>query len=264
MSDLPLWEHLSTGEVPDFVSRDPVVVVSLAAVEQHGPHLPLSTDVDIGRGILAAAFRTLPEELPARVLPLLEVGSSGEHRGFPGTLSLDPSVLEAVIHSLGVSLAGAGVRRLLLFNSHGGNRHVVDGAALRLREALGLLVVKAHWFRFPRPAGVDLPEGEWRHGLHGGAVETAMMLHLHPDRVRMERIADAPSLGVELEGTLRRLAPEGEASFAWMAGDLHPSGITGNPALADAAMGARLVEHHGTVLAEVIRDTLDFPLERLV
>lgn len=260
---LPLWEILSSGEIPDLVARDPVVVLPLAAVEQHGPHLPLSTDVEIGAGILRAAWDALPHDFPLRVLPALTVGASPEHGAFPGTLSLEPELLAEIIYALGSSLAGQGVRRLVLVNSHGGNRHVMDAAGLRLRRDHGMLVVKAHWFRFPRPTGVDYPEGEWRHGLHGGAVETAMMLHLRPDLVRRESMADAPSLGLELARTLRHLEPEGVASFSWMAEDLHPSGITGDPRLATAAHGERLVTHFGTVLAEVIQDARDFPLDRL-
>jgi creatinine amidohydrolase len=163
----------------------------------------------------------------------------------------------------GAALARSGVRRLVLSNSHGGNRHAMEAAGLALRAGYDLLVVKASWFRFARPTGVDVPEAEWRHGLHGGAVETAMMLHLRPELVRTDSIADFPSLGAELESSLRRLGPEGEASFAWLAADLNPHGVVGDARLATAAMGERLVEHYGRVLAEVIMDARDFPLERL-
>lgn len=263
MTSIPLWETLSSADVPGFVARDPVVVLPLAAVEQHGPHLPLSTDLEIGLGILRAACSRLPPDFPLRVLPPLAVGTSSEHEGLPGTLSLEPALMGELIQALGRSVAVRGVRRLVLLNSHGGNRHVADAAGLRLRRDHGLLVVKAHWFRFPRPEGVELPEAEWRHGLHGGAVETAMMLHLRPDLVQRDRIADAPSLGVELASSLRWLEPEGVASFSWMADDLHPSGITGDPRLATALQGERLVGHFGSVLAGILQDARDFPLERL-
>lgn len=263
MTQIPLWETLTSAQVPAFVARDPVVVLPLAAVEQHGPHLPLSTDVEIGMGILQAACSALPEDFPLRVLPTLAVGASPEHGGLPGTLSLEPELMAELIHAVGRSVGAQGVRRLVLVNSHGGNRHVADAAGLRLRRDQGMLVVKAHWFRFPRPDGVELPEGEWRHGLHGGAVETAMMLHLRPELVQRDRIAEAPSLGVELASSLRWLEPEGVASFSWMAHDLHPSGITGDPRLATAADGERLVTHFGEVLAGVIQDARDFPLDRL-
>jgi len=258
------WQSLTTADAGHAAARDPVVILPLAAIEQHGPHLPLSTDLDIGMGLLASAFGHLPDDFPAWVLPPQAVGASLEHVRFPGTLSLDPELLSSVICQYGVALSRCGIRRLLLSNSHGGNRAALDAAGLWLREERGLLVVKASYFDFPRPAVLDLPESEWRHGLHGGAVETAMMLHLRPDLVRLSEIADAPTLGHELDETLRRLRPEGAVSFSWLAGDLNRSGAFGNALRADAVMGEHLVAHFGAVLADAIRDAGAFPLDRLV
>lgn len=266
MPDTPIryWQSLTTAEVRRAVERDPVVILPLAAIEQHGPHLPLSTDLDIGMGLLASAFGHLPDDFPAWVLPPQAVGVSREHMRFAGTLSLDAELLAGVIRQCGAALAACGVRRLVLSNSHGGNRQVLDAAGLRLRQERGLLVVKVSYFDFPRPATVDLPDSEWRHGLHAGAVETAMMLHLRPESVRVEEIRDAPSLGAEIEGIMRHLTVEGPASFSWLADDLNGSGVAGDARLADAAKGARLVDHYGEALADVIRDAGAFPLERLV
>ena len=265
MSDDPIryWHSLTTTEAAELAARDPVVILPLAATEQHGPHLPLSTDLDVGLGLLAEAFRRLPDDLPAWVLPPQAMGASREHQRFAGTLSLDPELLSEGIHELGCAVAAFGLRRLVLFNSHGGNLRAMDVAALRLRDEQGMLVVKASYFSFSRPGDVELPDAEWRHGLHGGAVETAMMLHLRPDLVRTDARQRFPSLGQELDGPLRRLGPEGEASFAWLAGDLNPHGVTGNARLADPHTGQRLVAHYGRVLAEVIQDARVFPLERL-
>lgn len=257
------WATLSPAEATAVARRDPVVLLPLGATEQHGPHLPTSTDCDIGAGLLAAALDRLPEGVEVWTLAPMTVGTSQEHGRFPGTRSVAHAELVGSIVARGAELAGSGVRRLVLWNSHGGNRAALDAAALTLRADHDLLVVKASWFRFARPADVELPEEEWRHGLHGGAVETAMMLHLRPDLVRADAVADFPSLGRELERTLRRVGPEGEAPFAWLAGDLNPRGVVGDARLATAAMGARLVAHYGGVLAEVILDARDFPLDRL-
>jgi creatinine amidohydrolase len=240
-----------------------MVILPLAATEQHGPHLPLTTDVDIGRGILDAALAALePGRRPA-TLPMIEIGASEEHLSFPGTRSVMAGELVETIVRIGAEVADTGCRRMLLTNSHGGNRFAMEEAGLRLRRERGMLVVKASWFRFDRPDDVHFPEAEWRHGLHGGAVETAMMMHLHPDRVLEDAVADFPSLGIELAHGLRRVEPEGQASFAWLAEDLHPSGVTGDARLATSALGGRLVRHYGKALADVILDTWDFPLDRL-
>jgi creatinine amidohydrolase len=261
---IPLWQSLTTRQIDEVVARDPVVILPLAAIEQHGPHLPLSTDLDIGLGLLASAFGELPDDFPAFVLPPQAVGTSEEHLGFAGTLSLPAAVLSDVIQQHGTALHTCGVRRLVISNSHGGNRHAIDHAALTLRRQHRLLVVKASYFTFPRPADVDLPDVEWRHGLHAGAVETAMMMHLRPDLVRTLPEHPGTSLGEELDATLHHLAPEGTASFAWLAGDLHATGATGYPRLADVEKGRRLVAHYGNILADVIRDARAFPLARLI
>lgn len=257
------WDDLTTNELDEWRSRDPVAVLPLAAIEQHGPHLPVSTDRIIGDGIVEAACTMAFPDVPLLLLPTQSVGSSPEHEAFAGTLSLDAATLETTLFDLGASVARAGIRRLVIANSHGGNRAVMDVVALRLRTAFDMLVVKASYFRFPRPDDVDLPQSEWTHGLHGGAIETAMMLHLRPDLVHTDEIRSFPSFGEELESTLDHLGPEGTTSFAWTAEDLNTEGVVGDATLADPEMGARLVGHYAAFLADVVRDAHRFPLERL-
>ena len=268
------WSDLTAPELSRWVAADAVAVLPLGAIEQHGPHLPLSTDVDIGQGLLNVALRQLGSAasapvsvpVPVLVLPGEALGASPEHTGHAGTLDRGAAALSEAIYATGAALARAGLRRLVLHNSHGGNKALIDQVALRLRSDFGMLVVKAHWFRFPRPSDprvTALPEKEWTQGLHGGAIETAMMLHLHPDRVRHEHIARFASLDEQLEGQLTHLRAEGAASFAWLAGDLNAQGVTGDATQASAELGRALVEHYGAVLAEIIVDAHRFPMEQL-
>lgn len=265
MSDDPIqyWQSLTTVEAARLASLDPVVVLPVAAIEQHGPHLPLSTDLDIGLGLLAEAFRRLPPDLPASALPPQAVGTSGEHLRFAGTLSLDPELLIESIVQTGAAVRRVDIRRLVVSNSHGGNRSAVDIAASRLREEYGVLVVKTSWFDSPRPDGAALPDEEWRYGLHGGAVETAMMRHLRPDLVRLDAVQRFRSLDEDLSSALRRVSAEGGASFAWLSRDLNPRGVAGDATLGTTELGASLVAHYGQVLADVIEDARDFPVDRL-
>nr|WP_299245480.1 creatininase family protein [uncultured Halomonas sp.] len=248
------WQELSSPELEQALRPDSVAVLPLAAIEQHGAHLPLSTDLDIGLGLLQAAMGKLPDAFPLLALPALAVGASQEHASYPGTLSLPPETAIAVIEAYGDSIARAGVRRLVLLNSHGGNKAVADIAALNLRKRWGMLVVKAHYMRFSLPSEA-LPLEELRHGLHGGALETAMMLHLAPHKVRREHVDHPPSRGEAMAARGNRLGPEGEAAFAWLAEDLHPGGVVGNARLADAELGARLVEHYAVHLAALFEET---------
>ncbi len=259
------WQSLTTDDVRQLASRDPVVILPVAAVEQHGAHLPLSTDIDIAMGLIDCAGQRLPDDVPAVVLPAQVVGASQEHSRFDGTLSLPSSELSDLIVALGSSVGRSGIRRLVLCNTHGGNLGAIDAAALILRDRFAQLVVKVNYFLSEPPTDVPWPASEWRHGLHGGALETAMMLHLHPDRVRSGEMRETPSLQQDLEGSLRRVGPEvAGASFAWLAGDLSPTGVVGDATLATAAIGARLVEYYGRILFEAIQDAREFPLERLV
>jgi len=256
------WHELTSADVAALVGRDPVAILPIAAVEQHGPHLPLSTDVDIGDGLIEATASRLVN-VPFVVLPTQAIGASAEHVAFPGTLTRSPDVLEDSLVALAAGLHNAGIRRLVVSNSHGGNKAALDSAALQIRFEFDMLVVKANYFRFPRPADVDLPDSEWAHGLHGGAVETAMMLHLRPDLVRSDEIRRFESFGEELERTLTWVRPEGVAPFAWMAQDLNPHGVTGDATLATAELGSRLVQHYAAILADIVRDAHTFPVERL-
>ncbi|WP_106477333.1 creatininase family protein [Phytohalomonas tamaricis] len=256
------WQDYTATEIAALVDDATLAILPLAAIEQHGAHLPLSTDLDINQGLLDAALTRLGANTSVFVLPPMMVGMSLEHTRFAGTLSLPPETAIDTIVSHGRALAAAGIKRLMLFNSHGGNKAVMDIAALKLREAYGLLVVKATYTRFALPAEA-LPMEELRHGLHGGALETALMLYLAPNKVRTEAIFDAPSLAHRLIAQGSTLGPEGEAGFAWMADDLHPAGVTGNACLADAEMGARLVEHYAERLAKLIEDAQSFALDAL-
>lgn len=261
---LPWWQDLTPRQIARLAEEDGVAVLPLAAIEQHGEHLPLSTDLDIALGLLHAALPKLRPGLPVCVLPPLAVGLSLEHCAFAGTLSLSPETALASLVELGDSVARAGFRRLVLFNSHGGNKALVDLAALKLRVAHRMLVVRANYFRFAPPPPDALPAAELRHGLHGGALETAMMLHLAPHKVRTEVIADFASIGRDMAAHRSVLGPEGEAGFGWMAQDLNPVGATGDARLGDAVLGARLVDHFAGVLARVIEDARDFALAGLV
>ena len=147
------WHELNGPEIKALAGRDPVAILPVAAIEQHGPHLPLSTDVNIGEGLVEAAVTQL-ETIPLVVLPTQAVGASLEHVTFPGTLTLSPQSLEDALVGLASRLHAAGLRRLVLSNSHGGNKAAIDSAALRIRCDFNMLAVKAHYFRFPRPEGV--------------------------------------------------------------------------------------------------------------
>jgi creatinine amidohydrolase len=246
------WNHLTSPELGKLAVQDPVAVMALGAIEQHGPHLPLATDLIIAEGLRDAALKSLSPTQPFLVLPSLAIGASQEHASFPGTLSLAPDEAVGVIHSVGESVHRAGIRRLVLINAHGGNHAVMTMAALDLRRRLNMLVVKASYLRFDPPDGVIAAQ-ELRHGLHGGQAETAIMLHLAPDRVRMDQVRDFTSTAQATRSEV--LGPENQAAWAWLAEDLNPAGVVGRASLATAGLGKQLVAHYSQILARVLAET---------
>lgn len=267
---LPRWGDLCTT---DFAALDPARTVALlpvAATEQHGPHLPLSVDTDLVEGILAEAGSHLGSRLPVYVLPTQAVGLSPEHAGFPGTLTLHPETLIRVWSEIGACVARAGVRKLLIFNSHGGHVGVMDVVGRELRSRHDMLVYTASWFHLPLldEAGADLNDQitprEQRFGIHAGQVETSMMLALRPATVRMERAQDFLSSSEARAQRWRVLGNGRSAKMAWQTQDYHPDGAVGNARAADPALGAELVKAAGRSLAVMLEELTELPLDTLV
>jgi creatinine amidohydrolase len=246
----------------DFASlpANTVAILPVGAIEQHGPHLPLSVDADINAGILRAALDLLPSSVPALALPMTSVGISVEHGKFPGSLTMSPETALALWGEIGAAVARAGVRRLLILNSHGGQPQVVEIVCRRMRIKHRMLAVGAMWGRI-RPTKVALPATEARHGIHAGLVETALMLALRPDTVRAEKITDATSRAVGLENTAPTLAGLGYAALGWMAQDLGPTGAVGDARGATAELGRALLDDAARAVADLITDMAALDLD---
>jgi creatinine amidohydrolase len=256
------WQDMTTGEFAALDGAHAIALLPVGAIEQHGPHLPVSTDACINQGVLARALELMPGDLPVTVLPMLPVGKSNEHLGFPGTLTLSAETLIRVWTEVGESVARADVRKLVLFNSHGGQPQIMDIVARDLRVRLGMLVVAYSWYAGGLPSGL-FDQDEIRHGIHAGAIETSMMLHLRPDLVRMDLAAEFRPLMTDLAPDYRHLSPTGAGRLAWMAQDLHPSGACGDATDADAGRGRALVDHAAQILVELLVEIDRYPLERL-
>jgi len=256
------WRDLTLEDVRALDRERVVAVLPIAAIEQHGPHLPLATDAVIAEGFLAETARRVPEDLDVLVLPVQQIGKSDEHLSFPGTLTLSAETLIRAWVEIGESVARAGIRRLVIVSSHGGNSEVMGIVARELRLRRAMLAVATAWHRFGRPEGLFDAE-EVRHGIHGGDVETSLMLHFRPDLVRRDHAGDFAPASVEMARDFAWLRATGPAPFAWMTEDLHPSGACGNAGLATAEKGRRLAEHIAAEFVRLLQDVGRFDLGRL-
>jgi creatinine amidohydrolase len=246
------------GDFPTtaFANIDPeatIAVLPVAAVEQHGPHLPVSTDTSIMQGMLETVIPLLPDDLDIRILPIQCVGKSNEHVHAPGTLTLSPLAAIQSWAELGASVSRAGVKKLVMVNSHGGNEEMMGIVTRELRVAFRMLAVKTSWMRFGVPDGM-YPDAENRYGIHGGDVETSLMLHFRPELVDMAKAEDFRSNVERAEAEFALLRHTGTHAFAWIASDLNPHGVVGNAAAATAEKGRLTAAHQAAGFVRLLDD----------
>ncbi len=252
------WRELTTLEAGALRDRDCVAILPMAATEQHGPHLPLGVDAFINHGVLERAVALAPADLNFVVLPASEIGKSNEHLDFAGTLTLTAETLIRVVTEIATGVERVGLRKIVLFNSHGGQPQIADIVAQDLRARLRMIAVPVNSWRLMR-ADDMFDATEIRYGLHGGAVETSIMMHLRPDLVRRAELRDFPSSAAAIERDFPHLAPDGRVRFAWQAQDLNREGATGNAAAADAEKGRALVDRAARGLIDILRDLNHLP-----
>src|SRR5258708_6129377 len=192
------WVEMTTLDFQQTDMSSVIAILPVAAIEQHGPHLPVEVDTAINRGVLARAMELLPAYLPVTVLPAMPVGKSNEHISYPGTLTLSAETLIRLWTEIGESVARAGVRKLVLFNSHGGQPPIAPIVAPELRAGGSLFLVTCGTYALGRPAGL-FPATELKHGIHGGSGETSMMMHLCPDLGRREHLANFRPSSLDME-----------------------------------------------------------------
>lgn len=255
------WADLTTEEFRALAGGRAIAVLPVGATEQHGPHLPLSVDSDLADAVLSRAMPRIAPALTVLILPMQAVGRSVEHVGFPGTLSLSAETLIRLWTEIGESVAAAGIRKLVLFNGHGGNVSVMDIVARDLRAGQGMLVAHTSWYAL---AGQEdhVDRDELTHGIHGGLVETSAMLAIDPTRVAMDKARHFPSRGQEWAKTHHHVGVGGKAvKLGWLMRDLNPDGAAGDASAATAETGTALLDTAATRFAEFLTefDAMDVP-----
>jgi creatinine amidohydrolase len=256
------WMEMTWQEIAGAETGRWIAVLPLAAVEQHGPHLPLGVDTFIAEAYLALVRAVLPEDLPVTFLPVQRIGVSVEHLSYPGTLTLSPTTAIAAWTELGDSLARAGLRKLVLVTSHGGNVAAMELVARDLRARLGMLAVTVGWHRFGYPDGTFSGD-EKKHGIHGGDIETSLMLAAMPGTVRMDKAPNATPATIAMAREFKWLGVYRPAGFAWMTQDLNATGAIGDATLATGEKGEAALKRGAEAFVELLREVDRFDLGRL-
>jgi creatinine amidohydrolase len=248
------FAYLTWKQVDALPRESTLLVLPTAAIEQHGHHLPLATDTLINNLLLGKALEQLPPHLPIYALPPVCYGKSNEHLGFPGTLSVSAQTFLAVLRDLGASIAASGFKKVVLYNTHGGNTSLVDVLARDLRAEFSLRTFSM--FGSPGALFEGVSVQERRYGFHAGEIETAYLLHATPELVHPEEYT---SNYIARVSDPELLKPEGSsANFAWLTRDIAPSGVMGDPSPATAENGARWTNEAATRIAEILVAMFDF------
>jgi creatinine amidohydrolase len=258
------WLHELRGpDVLGALGPNSVLVQPVGAIEQHGPHLPLSTDLLIAQTLSERVVDERGDELDLWLLPPLAYTKSDEHAWSPGTVWLSATTMLAVLDDLGRSLSGLPTKRLAFVNGHGGNSALLAVANRELRRHHGLMTFLLHPRQPPATtpgADANAAPDELGMGIHGGRDETSMVLHLRPDLVDMDLAVRAVP---EEMAHREHVRFGGDVAFGWCSDDLSTTGAVGDPTLADAELGRRLVDGAvaslGDALAEVA--TFAFPVD---
>lgn len=268
------WADLSTRDFAVLLASGEaartIAVLPVAATEQHGPHLPLSVDTVLLDGMVKAALPHLASDLKVLVLPTQAVGLSPEHTHFPGTLTLKTETILRLWTDIAESVAAAGIRKLLIFNAHGGNVSVMDLVARDLRARLDMLVYSVSWFNLPLhdASGQDVnalfSADEHRFGIHAGDIETSMMLALDPAHVEMAQAQNFASTSQTRAQQFAILGNGRSAKLGWQMQDYNPAGAVGNAAAATAEKGSAVVDAAGRALAQLLAEVDQLPPDTLL
>ncbi|WP_428426267.1 creatininase family protein [Pararhizobium sp.] len=257
----PRWKD-NVSDLPPAERADWIAVLPLGAHEQHGPHLPFETDTLIAEGFAERIIARLPPALPVTFLPTEPVGYSIEHIDVEGTRSLGYD--EAVRRWLGIAqnLNGQGIRKFVMLNAHGGNSPLMTIVATEARVRFNMLAVATSWTRFGQPDGWIRPADK-AIDIHGGDIETSVMLAMYPDRVDMAKAQRFTSRQSDFADHFKHLSAYGPHAFGWKMADLNAQGVAGDASAATAKRGEQLIGHAANGIIELLEDVAAFDLSTL-
>lgn len=241
------WEFFKTLDISKTVA-----VLPISAIEQHGPHLPLATDRHINDAILCKALEKLDPDITCLILPHQTIGRSIEHDGYAGTLTLSTHTAMSLWNDIARSVQKSGIRKMLFFNSHGGNADAMNVVGRDIRIEYDLYVSSVSWFDFGYPDDMFCNE-ETAYGWHGGDIETSLMLSINNTLVDMSKAKNFFNA--------QQVFPKPLGKIHWKAEDTNEAGVTGNAENATAEKGHILLNYYADKLAKAIENFSKMPLQ---
>ncbi|QED47041.1 creatininase family protein [Cytobacillus dafuensis] len=245
--------RLTTNQIKELPKEDALVILPIGAVEQHGTHLPVYTDTLLAETVLTETFQYLPEHLNIWLLPALPYSKSNEHAMWSGTISLSFTTLQGIIMDIAKSIKQSGFKRLIIFNTHGGNNDLLKMMMREIRLETGMSVFYIFIGALPIDTAL-FNDVEIKYGIHGGALETSMVMASRPDWVRTEYVSKDISEQIVHSKYLKYQ----QGNFAWTIDDISTNGICGDARDASAEKGRIIYQQHSKLIAEILLEMAEF------
>jgi creatinine amidohydrolase len=240
------------ADLQRFSRNKTIAIIPVGSCEQHGPHLPYSTDALLATEFSRRAAETLREEVPIVVLPVVNFGCSEEHMDFPFTVSLNISTFSALMEDLCRSLSRTGLTKIIIFNGHGGNTSALNAMVFELRRKTGAQVAVIDLWRLVEDTYSRIRDSKSKE-IHAAEAETSLMMNLFNDLVRTAAPKEDERTRLK---TLRYFELEGSglSAFSWFTRDVSKSGVLGDASKATAQKGAHLLDSSITRLCQKVRE----------
>lgn len=247
------YEEFTWPEIREAVAANRVAVLPVGTTEQHGPHLPLVTDVLTAAEMSRKAVESIPDE--AVLMPAVYYSFNEHHMDFPGTIAIDGETIVRYVTDIGVSLARHGFRKILIVNGHGSNVPFLDIAARNITNTSEAIAAMASWWSLiPKPLIAELRESDFPGGMaHGCELETSVLLHLRPDLVQMDK-AEKDISFQKTEFFYWDLQSPSPILFQEWFSRYSRTGTVGDPTKASAAKGERFVNAVVEAMVRLIRE----------
>ena len=243
------WENMKAPELRALAEQNAVVILPIASIEQHGPHLPVMTDTRLGQEVAWRAARKAFDQRPTVVAPVVWSGLSEHHMPYGGTLTLSHATFRAVVKDLITAITRHGFRDILISNSHGGNIVAMQQIIDELSPEIDAVLVGTTYVSEAGPRYADVLEDQ-ESVQHACEAETSMMMVCEPELVDRSDLA-----ALNTKVAHREFLGAGEASYRWRPfAHVTGNGVAGYPEKSTPEKGERLLELGAEALARLICD----------